>query len=186
MRDRTTEKSIRAYRRHYDIEFILGEMFYKQIERSKKHTYKTVSYTKSELIAWGLLQPNVYNLFTAWIESGHIKSLRPSVDRVDANKGYAFDNIQLITWGENDIKGRCEGKHNIVKPVLQFTKGGEFVTRWESAVAASKHYQPNLKHRNKSKIYNHLNRHKHYNSFHGYIFTYEEEIQHKELCRHEY
>lgn len=178
MRNRTTERAVRAYRRHYDIPFIIGEMFYKQIERSKNHSYKSVHYTKDELIEWVLSHDStVYDLFTTWIKSGHKKHLRPSIDRIDATKGYSFDNIQLITWGENNSKGKNE--NSTTKPVLQFTREGIFIKEYESAVAASLAVAPHLKNHKKSKIYNVLNNKKHYNTFYGYKFQY------KESCRHE-
>lgn len=176
-RNREVEKAVRAYRRHYDIGFIAGEMFYKHTERSKIHSYKKVSYTKKELTEWVLKQPDVTKLFDNWIKSGHKKDLRPSIDRVEAKTGYHLSNIQLMTWEENNQKGRAENRILQNKAVLQFTKDGEFIKEWESAIEASRAIAPKIKNHNKSNIYNVLNNHKHYNTFHGYKFEY------KGVCR---
>jgi hypothetical protein len=47
---------------------------------------------------------NFYELYNNWIDSGYKKSDKPSVDRIDDYKGYSFDNIQLMTWKENNKK----------------------------------------------------------------------------------
>ena len=174
-RDRTTDNARRQYRDHYDIEHIFKRMYSKQKARAKTHSYKTVEYSQQDFIAWGLNQPNVYELFNTWIKSGHKKRLKPSVDRIDAARGYSFDNIQLLTWEENDIKGKHE--NSTVKAVLQFTKDGEFIAEWSSAVEASKAIAPHLKNHNKSKIYMVLNNKPNYNTFYGYKFTYKEAHQ---------
>ena len=39
-----------------------------------------------------------------WKSSGYNRWTKPSVDRLDDNLGYSFDNIQLMTWKENNEK----------------------------------------------------------------------------------
>jgi hypothetical protein len=48
---------------------------------------------------------NFKDMHTKWIESNMESSLKPSVDRINPLKPYTKDNIQLMTWGENDRKG---------------------------------------------------------------------------------
>ncbi len=109
-RDRTLERAVRAYRRHYDIVFIVSEMFHTQQRRSRKHAYKFVSYTQAQLLEFVLGHREAYEIHDAWVQSGFIKNLKLSVDRKDATKGYSLDNIQIMTWGENNLKGRTENR----------------------------------------------------------------------------
>jgi hypothetical protein len=73
------------------------------------------SYTKKELKTWLYSQGTFKELFDAWVSSGYDKCKKPSVDRIDDYKGYSLDNIQLMTWGENKLKGerdRLNGVNN--------------------------------------------------------------------------
>jgi hypothetical protein len=43
-------------------------------------------------------------LYEAWKESGYLRNLSPSVDRIDVSKGYILGNVQFITMRENNSK----------------------------------------------------------------------------------
>ena len=58
------------------------------------------------LTEWLMSRDNFKDMHTKWIESDMKSDLRPSVDRINPLKPYTKDNIQLMTWGENDKKGR--------------------------------------------------------------------------------
>lgn len=75
-----------------------------QRDRSKKRGHQPPAYTKEELTAWLLDQPNWIQLCSDWKKSNFESDLAPSIDRLDNSKGYSFDNIQLITWKENRLK----------------------------------------------------------------------------------
>jgi len=173
-RDRTKEHAVRQHRRKTDSLFVAKEIFDKQRTRAKTHNYKTVEYTREEFLYW-LFSTHYEELFESWVLSGNKKELKPSVDMIDASKGYSLCNVQVMTWAENNAKGKNENP--TTKAVLQFTKDGEFIREWDSAISASRALAPHLKHHNKSKIYNVLNGHKHYNTFHGYRFQYKEGLQ---------
>ena len=55
--------------------------------------------------AWLMSRDNFKDIYTKWIESNMESSLKPSVDRINPLKPYTKDNIQLMTWGENNKKG---------------------------------------------------------------------------------
>jgi len=63
-------------------------------------------YSRDELIEWVYSQPLFNNLFDKWVDSGYSTELRPSLDRRDESIGYSFNNIVLMTWGDNMEKGR--------------------------------------------------------------------------------
>ena len=44
-------------------------------------------------------------MFQEYVDNNCDKYLKPSIDRIDDYKGYSLDNMQLLTWRENDIKG---------------------------------------------------------------------------------
>lgn len=67
--------------------------------RQRKHPMPT--YTKFQLIDWVMSQDNSKKLFEDWISSDYDSNLAPSVDRLNDDKGYSFDNIRLVTWIEN-------------------------------------------------------------------------------------
>ena len=50
-------------------------------------------------------------MFKTYVDSDCDKYLKPSIDRIDDYKGYSFDNMQLLTWAENNEKGR-QGRKN--------------------------------------------------------------------------
>ena len=56
--------------------------------------------------------PHYLNLFTTWKNSGFQLKLSPSIDRIINSKGYALDNIQILTQSENRKKeGRYYSLH---------------------------------------------------------------------------
>jgi hypothetical protein len=97
----------------------------------KNSTYKTISYSKKEFEDWLFSNEKFNVLYDRWVNSGYIKGLKPSVDRIDANKGYSFDNIQLMTWAENELKGRTETSNKTSMPVLQI-KNGVIIAEYRS------------------------------------------------------
>ena len=61
------------------------------------------AYTFKELWKW--LRRNEYNAyFRRWKEAGYDPDLTPSVDRIDSDLPYTFDNIQMLTWAQNRAK----------------------------------------------------------------------------------
>lgn len=62
-------------------------------------------------------------LYNEWVKSGFIKEKIPTIDRIDARKGYTLDNIHVLTWAENRYKQRFELKRVIVRNVCQILNG---------------------------------------------------------------
>ncbi len=90
--------------------------YYTQVYSSIRHKSKRrgdemPSFSKDELIDWLLLN-GIEHLWINYIESGYNKDLKPSIDRIDDYGVYSFDNMQLITWRENNIKGVNGDKHH--------------------------------------------------------------------------
>lgn len=80
-------------------------IFNTQKRNSKKRSHPVPTYTLIELQNWIKEQPNYDLLMNNWIESGYLKELVPSVDRLIDSEGYSLTNIQLVTWSENNKRG---------------------------------------------------------------------------------
>jgi len=114
-----------------------------QKRRSKKRGHSQPTYTLEELIHWFNNHPLANALYDAWRLSGYRRGLVPSVDRLDDSVGYSFDNIQLLTWSENDSKGCEDRKSGRMKKcnneaVVQRDKKGKFISRYHSQHDASR------------------------------------------------
>lgn len=81
-------------------------------------------------------QPNFEELFINWEKSGYKKDLIPSCDRLNDYKPYTLDNIQLMTWAENNQKGRDDIRNGIntkySRAVIQYDLDGNFIAEYYS------------------------------------------------------
>jgi len=119
-------------------------MYSGQKKGSRQRGHAMPNYTVEELRDWVFAQINFKKLYNNWVKSEYKKDLIPSCDRLDDNKPYTLNNLQLITWEENYEKSRCDiksGKLNGGKKrmgVLQFDKGGNFIAEHISISEAVK------------------------------------------------
>jgi len=105
------------------------------------------SYSYDELLLWAFSQDVFNALYDAWVDSGYKRLLKPSVDRLDDNKSYSLDNIQIISFADNEEKYRAEvragtkgkmllnGGHQKVK---QYTLDGILIAEHVSQSQASR------------------------------------------------
>ena len=94
------------------------------------------NYTSKELKEWVLSQSNFEELYNNWVKSNYNKDLTPSIDRIKDDKGYSFDNIQLVTWYYNNNKQyknkkNGENQKNCLT-VIQYSKNNEFIKEYYS------------------------------------------------------
>lgn len=72
----------------------------------KPHLYKGKEICDRNLFyQWSASDYNYNILYNNWVENGYDRKLSPSIDRIDASKGYLLDNIQWITHSDNSKKG---------------------------------------------------------------------------------
>lgn len=93
-------------------------------------------------------------MFNIFIESGRKRSLAPSYDRINDDKPYTEDNIQLMTFGENlkkshdDMRsGKLIHGANPQRAVVRLTKDSIFVDEFVSSCEADRQtgiYQQNI------------------------------------------
>ena len=78
--------------------------------KSKKRNHSMPHFTKEEFKQWIKKQPRLKELFHNWKASNYETNLYPSINRLDDYKGYTFNNMELITWRENNRKGNFSPK----------------------------------------------------------------------------
>lgn len=102
------------YRRKYDSTFYLRKCYAgikQRCTNPKNHNSKY--YYGKEICPLGTFlnrfsNDNVFlEMFKKWQESGFEYRIKPTIDRLDNNKGYTVDNMQILTHIEN-AKKDCE------------------------------------------------------------------------------
>ena len=121
---------------------LIARIYSGQRLRSRVRNHPQPDYSLPELRNWVFAQPNFEPLFDGWVSSGYEKYSRPSCDRLDDYKAYTFENLRLVTWGENDQKGNDDMKNGInnkgCAPVKQFTKEGLYLCIFPSISIAGR------------------------------------------------
>ena len=136
-----SKDAIRAEEFRNSIVGVVSGIYYRQKRNSRKRGHTPPSYSRVELDEW--MHNNGYKeLYDTWISSGMDTSLKPSVDRLIDSIGYSFDNIQLVTWKQNQEKNYKERKNGtnsqINKRVGQFSKDGILIESFHSIKEAER------------------------------------------------
>ncbi len=115
---------------------VLTNIYHKQIERSRLRGYVLPDYSLVELHDRFLADQKFLRLFNEWVRGKYSKHLKPSIDRINHNKPYTTQNIQIMTWGENRFKETMERRCR--KGAVLQSKDGELVARYRSQREATK------------------------------------------------
>ena len=123
-------------KRKLNKEFQIRDIYHNQLKTSQRRGHLPPSYTVNDLKQWCLAQPLYHQLHSTWVSSGFLRSLTPSIDRLDDYKPYALNNIQLMTAGENLQKSFRDTSSGILNKrstaVVQKTLDGVFVAEYPS------------------------------------------------------
>ena len=118
-------------------------MYYVQLQSSSYRKHPKPSYTANDLRDWCML--NGYDeLHKTWRDSGYKKELCPSADRLDSLKPYTFDNLELVTWKENNGRAHEDRRKGVgasgklCRAVYQYTTEGELVAEYHSQAEAER------------------------------------------------
>ena len=121
---------------------LITRIYGHQKETSQRRKHEQPTYSKADFTEWIMSQEAFHILYSIWKESGFKRHLVPSVDRINDDKGYTLENIQLMTWeanrkkAERDIKqGKLRTNHT---PVDQLSLDGAFMQAFPSIAQASR------------------------------------------------
>ncbi len=131
---------------HSRTKFGLVTKIYLRQKRSSKHRkHEMPSYTKTSLMSWLFAQKLFHDLYKNWKISGYKKSHTPSIDRLNNDKGYSFNNIKLVIWKENEQNGRNDMRAGKIihgnkpqKAVIQYDLNSNKITEFRSISDASR------------------------------------------------
>ena len=112
-----------------------------QRQHSRTRGHIQPSYTPKELEIWLLSQKKFHIIYDEWVSTGYNKQMKPSCDRIEDDKPYSFDNIELKTYGENRSKYSMQkvlgiAVKNDCKPILQYGLDGVFIKEFHSIAQA--------------------------------------------------
>lgn len=99
---------------------------------SKERGHPVPPYNLSELREWCYSQRKFHRLYDRWVTSGYLTEKKPSIDRIDSIKSYTFDNMQLLTYYENNCKNGRYESNRIPRymNILQKDSNGKIVKEW--------------------------------------------------------
>lgn len=116
------------------------DLYSSQLYHSRKRKHPKPEYTRQQFYNWLDTQPKFDRLYDEWVTSGFQRDLAPSVDRIRNNDYYKLDNLQIVTWKENRLKGYMESRlKRKSQPVLQYDLQGNFIKEWYSSSLAAKY-----------------------------------------------
>lgn len=95
---------------------VLNIIYRNQLLRQKRKGIK-VDYTYEEFKQKYLFDSKFLKLYKQWVLSNYDTNKKPSFDRIDSKKEYSFDNLQVVTWEENNKKGRQEKKKQSISMI---------------------------------------------------------------------
>ena len=121
-------------RRKFTFTGVSNLIYNNQRKKSRRRGHNPPEYSLDELRVWLQQQPQLETLLKDYEDSGGDSELAPSVNRLDDNFSYSFDNIELITWKENrEIE--YEKKR---KPIIQLSLDDEVIREWSSITEAAR------------------------------------------------
>jgi len=104
--------------------WVITLLYSHQKERSKQRGHHSPKYSKMEFRDWVFSQPNFNSLYEEWVINKYNREYAVSVDRIDDNIWYCFENIRLVSWSVNRKKyctDRVKWINNSVAKAVRWT-----------------------------------------------------------------
>lgn len=115
---------------------LIRRMYNRQVHSSKQRNHVKPSYTLKWFKKWCMKQKLFHTLYDNWVKNNYHKDFTPSGDRIDSKKPYTKDNIQLMTWDENNKKGRTEA----YKRIYRYSLDGKLIKEYDSVESIKKEF----------------------------------------------
>ena len=77
---------------------------------SKSFGWPEPAFSSDEFVQHFINDPQYCGIHAVWVASDFSKWLSPSTDRIDPTVPYILDNLRMITWRQNFLKGVQEDR----------------------------------------------------------------------------
>lgn len=120
----------------------LSQIYAHQQVISRERGHPSPQYTRNELYDWAF-QNQYEQLYLQWKSANYPKNLTPSIDRLNDLLGYSLQNIQLVTWDENnqkmyDQRKTCQRVTQQNKKIEQLSLDGGHIAFFDSISHAAR------------------------------------------------
>lgn len=107
------------------------------IKQRATETGKELSFSSQAFFRWCMVSRKFHALYIGWVKADFERNVKPSIDRKNPLIGYRFDNIQVMTYWDNILKGRLEQELLIGRPIIQTSLDGIEIERFASVRRAA-------------------------------------------------
>lgn len=141
---------LKVYREIYtkSVKGVIIYIWHHQIRNCKQRNHPLPTYSFQELYDWCLQVSDFMYIYMNWVNSNYDPELKPSINRLDNNKTYSLDNIEVITWKSNKEKAYKDIRNNLLhnptllnnghRPVSQYDFNGNKVNSFISVSDAAR------------------------------------------------
>jgi hypothetical protein len=76
------------------------------VQKLKKHLYAGKGLlSRAEFYKWANGCVEFHEMFCKWEKNDYLRTLTPTVDRINSDEGYSIENMQWLTHSENSRRG---------------------------------------------------------------------------------
>jgi len=124
-------------------EGLVRNIYSEQKESSKVRELPLPNYNAPQLVEWVFAQPEFNNLYIGWVDSNYDKWKRPSTDRINNWEPYRLDNLQMVTFRENNERSHKDARegnnlNSQLIPVDQYSLSGDYLKTFKSLAEAER------------------------------------------------
>jgi len=111
---------------------VLTNLYGKMKKRNKKRGFGDLPFSLEEFHDRYLYDFSFLQLFNLWKNSNYQKKNKPSIDRINPNFGYSFENMEFLSWEENRKKSDMENS-KVTTSIDMFDKEtGNLIMKFDS------------------------------------------------------
>lgn len=133
------QRQLRTFKRYRrSPKGILTRSYITQKWNSRKRKWKLPTYSLKELHSRFLKDKKFIKIYNYWFKNGRKSKDRPSIDRIDVNRGYTMKNIQVMTWEDNYKKSLKERTYPHRHEVYMYSIRGKKLKKFYSITEAAK------------------------------------------------
>lgn len=136
----SNENYYREYAKRYKKTTVgyLKDLYHAMNGRNQNKGFGHLPFSLNEFVDKYSKHYDFVKLFEDYKDNNFDIDLAPSIDRINPNLGYFYENMQFITWKDNKEKGFKEGSFMRRKAVNMFDyETGKFLMTFGSAYEAS-------------------------------------------------